>query len=125
MRGLFGALLAIVVVFTLGVPPIFTVEAHHGQPHAFRECIKAGGDLSFSEGWLTCRLTVTETERIYGLVTIDSGEMVQVEFETETQTTIVTYLFLPHRTTEITSSEWISCVTGTGEGTPAPCPPLS
>lgn len=125
MRSIRGVLLALFVMVVANVHPVSEVDAHHGRPHTFSECVQVGGDISLSDRWMTCRVTGGEVERVYGVVPTGSGEQVPVELVSETQITVVTYAFFPGRTSEIeVGRELISCMSRAGAGTPSTCPPM-
>lgn len=89
-------IIAIVAMF-LFMNSAVTIEPGD-TPRTFRECVMSGGTVAVRDGEVTCRHVHTEVERIYGQMTLESGETEFVEIWAETDTVVVTYLLAPSRT---------------------------
>lgn len=122
MRWWFVSLSFVLIVVEMGTASDST--AAEQLPRTFVGRVIAGGDVRLSPDGLSCRLVLTETQRMYGTMESALGEQQPVEIWTETRAGVLTFLFNPERSFPLPASTVVvSCVTSSDGSTPVPCAP--
>lgn len=94
-------MLLAMIVGLMGTLGTAGVSAADDLPRTFIECVGQGGIVRGVGEDVTCRLTRSYDFRVYGTMTTECGEEIDVEIWGETQKGVVTYAFAPGRTVEL------------------------